>query len=297
MIHHLKDETEKLSDDNDLGSIVTPYVVNMPYYNKKGVSGFSMCSKPNSNNNDETTTPFVNTLSPLLDPKSDPVIYNTDDETSGIGFDIAEYSLSKLDKKLKEIKKNREGTSKRFNNLNFDSTPPYPRTRNSINDTTQKIKMNPNTLIHEHLEEIQLRTKCHTVVSIMYMIKERRIGLPVTVLSGFVSGTTMLSITNDYGSNMYVKIISLILAIVTFILSVSRGYLRYAEKFHSHDVSAKLYTTLLRQNEIRLIENHIGSSERKDIFKDLVAQMSIIEQYETPIPKKIERKIRLSIGS
>lgn len=158
---------------------------------------------------------------------------------------------------------------------------------------TNCILIKPNILIRENLNEIKIRIIAHTTASIMYEKKEKYLGYPITILSSFLSSTIMLEISNDNAVTKNVfTYISLCLSIISFLLSISRQYFEFARKFQSHDLSSKLYTTLLRSVESRLIKNHINNEERRDIYKDLVDQMSIIEQYETQIPKHIDTIIR-----
>ena len=163
---------------------------------------------------------------------------------------------------------------------------------------THCILIKPNILINENLNEIKIRIIAHTTAAMIYEKREKYLGYPITILSSFLSSTIMLEISNknNEASNLFMYI-SLGLSVFSFLLSISRQYFDYAKKFQSHDLSSKLYTTLLRSVEVRLIKNHIDSEERRDIFKDIVDQMSIIEQYETPIPKNINKKIRNGYSS
>ena len=214
-----------------------------------------------------------------------------------------EFSVSTLDRKLKELSKIKKDThhinrrnsisddelqnGSQKNHINLNQEP----VSNRIHDVT--IIMNPSKLINDHLNEIQLRIIGHTRSAAMYEKREKIIGYPATLLSSFTTSSIMLTITSDNENNAYIiKYISLVLSIMLFLLSVSRDYLNFARKFQSHDLSSKLYTTLLRSIEVRLIKNHITKDDRRDIFKDIVDQMSIIEQYEIPIPGNIDSKIR-----
>ena len=166
----------------------------------------------------------------------------------------------------------------------------------SNRNTGVKIMMSPSKLINEHLSEIQLRIVGHTRAAKMYEKRDKIIGYPVTILSSFLTSAIMMSIANDnngFEVKTAIKYISLTLSIMSFLFSVSRDYLNYSRKFQSHDLSSKLYTTLLRSTEVRLIKTHLDECERRDIFKDIVDQMSIIEQYETPIPSKIDKNVRI----
>ena len=211
-----------------------------------------------------------------------------------------EFSVTSLDRRLQEIKRKRKNIPRKmsiskniFTKTESSNSPvvtsPYP-IMNKIDDVT--IMMNPTKLINEHLNEIQLRIIGHTKSALMYEKRDKIIGYPVTILSSFLSSSIMISITADEMTNQtIIKYISLVLAIISFILSISRDYLNYSRRFQSHDLSSKLYTTILRSVEVRLIKNHLTKDDRRDIFKDIVDQMSIIEQYETPIPEYLDRKI------
>ena len=226
---------------------------------------------------------------------------------------IDEFSISTLDRKLKELKKIKKGNkgvrkTRRHSLSETDSgndkdaymyaaptshqiNSSQQFTNNRMNNVT--IMMNPSKLINEHMSEIQLRIIGHTRSAISYEKKEKIIGYPVTILSSFLTSAIMMSISGDDSNDKNVlKYISLTLSITSFLFSVSRDYLNFAKKFQSHDLSSKLYTTLLRSVEVRLINNHLGKDEKRDIFKDIVDQMSIIEQYETPVPAGIDAKVR-----
>jgi hypothetical protein len=225
--------------------------------------------------------------------------------------DVREYSISTLDRKLKELKKlkrNRDGKNKkRLWGLKISKTKNVTNRHNDQKHNHQNlsqrfsmnhmnnvtIMMNPSKLINEHMNEIQLRIIGHTRAAISYEKKEKIIGYPVTILSSFLTSTIMMSISSDESSNKdIIKYVSLSLSITSFLFSVSRDYLNFARKFQSHDLSSKLYTTVLRSVEVRLINNHLDKDDRREIFKDIVDQMSIIEQYEQPVPLYIDTRVR-----
>lgn len=226
-------------------------------------------------------------------------------------YNIHEFSISTLDRKLKQLKQIKKGNKgkvrkTRRHSLSVSDTDkenytydiPKPQMTSSQQVTTNRmnnvtIMMNPSKLINEHMSEIQLRIIGHTRAAISYEKKEKVIGYPVTILSSFLTSAIMMSISGDSSNDRdVIKYISLTLSITSFLFSVSRDYLNFARKFQSHDLSSKLYTTLLRSVEVRLINNHLDKDEKRDIFKDIVDQMSIIEQYETPVPAGIDSKVR-----
>jgi len=162
-------------------------------------------------------------------------------------------------------------------------------TRNLMNRENQIPRC--SILIDEHLQEIQNRINMHTLASDRFQKYDRAIGYHVTIISSFVASALMVGLF-DANDPKESQIVGLVLSITSFILSVSRDYLNYSRRHNDHNISAKLYTNLLRSIEIRLINNHIDMNERRDIFRDIVDQMSIIEQYELPIPNDIDKRIR-----
>jgi hypothetical protein len=153
------------------------------------------------------------------------------------------------------------------------------------------IQRSSSQLIDEHLQEIQVRINGHMKAALRYEKRDRIIGYPVTLLSSFVASTLMLNISS-HSNKQTANVVGFILSVVSFVLSLSRDYLKYTTKFHAHDVSSKLYTNLLRSIEVRLIGYDITIGDKRDMFKDIVDQMSIIEQYELPIPNDINRDVR-----
>ena len=155
------------------------------------------------------------------------------------------------------------------------------------------IKRNSAQLIDEHLQEIQVRADGHARAAALYERRDRIIGYPVTLLSSFIASTLMMGLTyNKETDGVVLNAVSLGLSVVSFVLSLSRDYLRYTSLFQAHDISSKLYTNLLRSIEVRLIGNHITQEDKRDMFKDIIDQMSIIEQYELAIPDAINKLVR-----
>ena len=153
-----------------------------------------------------------------------------------------------------------------------------------------EISISPSRLIEQHLSEIRRRIDLHSRAANHYEYWNRILGYPTAVLSGFMSSTMMLQMTSD-GSDS-INILNLSLSCILFFFSTTKVYLKYEEKNKSHDISSKLYTTLSRSAELRLIKGHdeIGLEEKKDMYKDLVEQMSIIEQFDLTIPDMIIKK-------
>jgi hypothetical protein len=194
----------------------------------------------------------------------------------------------------------------RKNNLEELERPPrYPQIPTSnyeydpadvMTQRQHDIHRSSSQLIDEHLQEIQVRINGHSQAALRYEKRDRIIGYPVTLLSSFVASTLMMNLSADNNRNQtVVDIIGFSFSVISFVLSLSRDYLKYTTKFQAHDISSKLYTNLLRSIEVRLIGNHITIDDKRDMFKDIVDQMSIIEQYELPIPSNINKSIRADV--
>lgn len=181
-------------------------------------------------------------------------------------------------------------------NSNIQRPPSRAPTENSEYEdilVDYNIRRSSAQLIDEHLKEIQIRINGHTRAALRYEKRDRIIGYPVTLLSSFIASTLMMNLSQDDNHNQRaVDIVGFSLSVISFVLSLSREYLKYITKFQAHDISSKLYTNLLRSIEVRLIKNNITQDDKRDMFKDIVDQMSIIEQYELPIPSDISKEVR-----
>lgn len=206
---------------------------------------------------------------------------------SSHSFQSYEFSVSTLDKKLMQIRKNKL-KNKKIPNM-------FKKKKNNDKETSStkiNVSIDPSKLISDHLHEIQLRIIGHNRAAKMYDTQDKCLGFPVTVLSTFIASTLMMSInTDEEYDKKIIKYVGLVLSLLSFFFNVTRDYLKLARKFQSHDLSAKLYTTVLRSTEVCLIKDNLSKEEKKDIFKDIINQMSIIEQYEIDIPYKISSKI------
>lgn len=260
---------------------------------------------------------------------------NTDDTDFSIGknqlsitgqYNTYECSVSSLDRKLKNMNKlskkykqqsNFKQTGSKKHNKHVARSKYYDRHKSITtmnedtplssngslinNVETSSLTLDVNKLINEHITEIRLLIIGHTRAAKSFEKREKIIGYPVTILSSFVSSTIMMGITSDPKNDQSIlRIISLVMSVTSFFLSISRDYLNYARRRQSHDLSSKLYTTLLRSVEARLIDGTIRAltnEDRCDIFKDIVDQISIIEQYESPVPNRIDKYVRIDINT
>ena len=153
------------------------------------------------------------------------------------------------------------------------------------------IHINTAKLIHNSLDDIQIRIIGHSRTYKLYESRDKIFSYPVTLLSSSTVSTILMSISVSGPGVIIIKYISLTLAIMAFLFSITRDYLKFSHIAQSHNMSSKLYTTLLRTMEMRLIKNN-SIEEQKNIFQDLIEQVSIIETYEISIPYDIDNDIR-----
>jgi len=161
----------------------------------------------------------------------------------------------------------------------------------SFSSSTNDLLKHPSVLINEALQNIQNKIKGHGKTHILYTKYDRSLGYPIAILSIFISYSMLLNVNDNPDLVFPLELTGLTLGIIMFILSISREYLRFSKKAYEHDISCKLYTDLLRNVEIRLINGFIDIKEKQDLFRDMSMQMNTIEQYELRIPKRIMRKI------
>ena len=161
--------------------------------------------------------------------------------------------------------------------------------KNNISDYS--IIKNVTELLRNNIKTVNDRIGCHNIENERYERYDKIMGYPITLLSIFISSSIMFNI-NANDKSVAVEIMGLIISFILSFLSVSREFLNYARKGAEHKVSCKLYTTLLRNIETRLMKNELTNVEKKEIFRDLVAQISLIEQYELPIKSKTMERVR-----
>jgi hypothetical protein len=157
----------------------------------------------------------------------------------------------------------------------------------------KKQKSSATSQLNEHLREIQMRILGHTRAAYNYDQYEKYLGYPTIILTSLISSSLMASL-NQSGSNHGIEIFAFVLSILTFLLNVSQNYFAFGKKHNSHDLSAKLYITIMRNVETKTIGDRLKHKEKAEIFKEMISQMSIIEQYEKSVPMSISRDIRMA---
>lgn len=154
-----------------------------------------------------------------------------------------------------------------------------------------ELELNVNELIDAHLTEVKIRADGHSEETSRFSKRDRRIGCPTIILTAFASSVYLLA-TDVFNKGRIGGYIAFALSILSFILGTVREYYNWSSVSHSHDLSAKLYMSLFRSIELRLIEEQLTPEERRHIFKEILDQMSIIEQYEPKISSRIMKQVQ-----
>lgn len=183
---------------------------------------------------------------------------------------VRDFSMHTLNRKLYDIQKKKH-------------------TNTHVKKDAEILNINISKLIFNNLNEIHIRVIGHTRSSTLFIFYDKLISYPVLILSSSIISTILLSLSN-YNFAFIIRYISLALAILAFLFNITRDFLKYSYKAQSHSTSAKLYTHLLRTIEMRLIKSN--ADEHKNIFQDLIEQISIIETYEIDIPYSIDNNVR-----
>jgi hypothetical protein len=150
--------------------------------------------------------------------------------------------------------------------------------------------MHSSDLINEHLKDLRVRIEAHNLSFLMYRKWDKYISLPILLLMTILSSTMGILVFSD-GSGTVGKWLGLILSTSALTLTALKGHLQWDLKAHDQDTSSKLFKQLLRSVEVKLISTTLTNDDKHELFRDIISQISIIEQYEEPIPKTIEDKI------
>lgn len=219
---------------------------------------------------------------------------NTDDSNSNLNENIFgntyDFSISSLNRELKKINRL---TSPHFINrfLKKNNKINKKDSSNSLNTKLDDITLQSNTLIKNKLKEIRLRIIGHDRTANMYERYIKYLAFPIMMFSVAITATTTASTAENSIMNQSVlHYLSFSFSIISLFLNSISNLLNLPSKYQSHDLSHKLYTNLYRSVEMELIED-LDNINKRNIFKDIISQMSIIEQYETTIPDRIYNKI------
>jgi hypothetical protein len=147
-------------------------------------------------------------------------------------------------------------------------------------------------LIHTHMKELAFRSAAHQILFTKIRKLRWLVGFPQTLMSGFLSSALSVNLlTDDHVYHNVSTKVALAMSLTSFILRVTEQYFRLFEKETSHDMSSKLYNTLLRNIQLQYINRRNGISDF-DIYTDIVQQMNVIEQYELPISTQLLDSVR-----
>lgn len=153
---------------------------------------------------------------------------------------------------------------------------------NSIRD----VRINIKTLIKETIEDVKIKSRAHNVMFRVLKKRDQILSFPVVLFTAITSTSLILLWTEDE-PNKGVILFSFILTSLSLIISSIQRFLRYNFKAHSHDTSSKLYSQVHSEINIVLIKNHLDNNVLRDLYGDVLKQISIIEEYEEPISEKL----------
>jgi hypothetical protein len=142
--------------------------------------------------------------------------------------------------------------------------------------------------IYDYLNDIRRRKTGHSLASSRYNKYDKLLGYPATIIGAFLSSSLMSSILLNNSGSMTLTGIMLFLSVSGFLLSSTRDYFQFYNKFHLHDSSTKLYANLVRTIESQLYKIDLTHNDKISILNNMTSQVSIIEMYELPLPCDIE---------
>lgn len=146
---------------------------------------------------------------------------------------------------------------------------------------------------HELKEKINTsknKTDGHDIMFRRYRRYDKWLGFPVMFFTA-ITATSLIGLYTQDNPNKNVMLTSIILSSLAFVISTTQKFLNYTDKYHKHDTSSKLYNRLNREIKYVLRKNHIDADKLRDLLGDVDRELSLIEEYEEPIPYKLMKKI------
>ncbi len=150
------------------------------------------------------------------------------------------------------------------------------------------------TKIRSSLRELELRMICHKMAFIDYKFWDKLFGYPLTLVSTFLASSFLIDLSRAKPeSGKVMSSIGLVLSALSMFFSITRDYTQFGELSKSHEISYKLYQSLIRSVEVMLVcDSEITKEDYRRIFKHISDQLTQIEQYEQPVGEKIEQKVK-----
>jgi hypothetical protein len=147
-----------------------------------------------------------------------------------------------------------------------------------------------DALIQNILTTLRHSIDRHLYASSMYSRYNKLLEIPALVIITFLA--TSIGVTIFDGGNSTLEWIKLGLSSFVVMMGILRNHFGFEKKASSHDNTSKLYAQVLHLAESKLLETEMTKVMKKVIFKDITAQISIIQQYELPVPMSIVEKIQ-----
>lgn len=149
-------------------------------------------------------------------------------------------------------------------------------------------KTNSILVIIDNLKTILVRMEAHRLSYMHYRSCRRCFEFPRVIISAFLSSA--LSVALFSGDTPVTQAATFSMATINFFLTITLDYFGYHRKEKEHDLSYKLYTTLFRSIQLKILSTSLTDEAKTNLLHDLLSQLSILEQYEDVVPRRFEVK-------
>ena len=146
-------------------------------------------------------------------------------------------------------------------------------------------KSNTMEVILDNLKTILVRMESHQLCFLHYGKLRRCLEFPRSMITAFLSSTLSVNIISEKRSPL-ASYASFSLAAISLALDVIIRYCDFHPKEKQHDQSYKLYTTLFRSAQVKILQNHLSPKDKTTMLQDMLSQLSILEEYEEFVPTK-----------
>lgn len=143
-------------------------------------------------------------------------------------------------------------------------------------------------VILDNLKLILIRMESHNLSFLHFRWVRRCFEFPQALISAFMSSSLSVEMFSQDSMNLATNI-TFGLAILNLILNVTLIFFGYHNKEKQHDLSNKLYTTLFRSVQLKLLQN-LTPQEKSSLLQDMLSQLSILEQYEEVVPLRFQTR-------
>jgi uncharacterized protein YhhL (DUF1145 family) len=144
-------------------------------------------------------------------------------------------------------------------------------------------------ILIDNLKLVAVRIQSHQLSYMHYRSLRRLLGFPRTLISGFLSSALSVNLFTPQPSEA-TSYVMFALAVSEFVLNLVLQYFMFTSKEKHHDMSVKLYTTLFRTVQMKLLKNNFSPGEKKELLQDMLGQLAILEQYEDVVPERFQNQ-------